>query len=121
MNDPARYCCRTAGFRHLGCCCFAKPVNLQYLKRVSSINPILSPVIPTKMKYLFSCILVCMLLISLVTAQELQSPDQQLTLRFSLQTDGTPSYSLLYKNKTVIKPSKLGIELESDSVPCTLR
>ncbi|GEL10138.1 glucan 1,4-alpha-glucosidase SusB [Flavobacterium glycines] len=36
-------------------------------------------------------------------------------MEFSLQSDGTPSYSLNYKNKVVIKPSKLGLELKNDS------
>jgi len=35
-------------------------------------------------------------------------------MEFALQNDGTPSYSLSYKNKTVIKPSKLGLELKND-------
>jgi hypothetical protein len=33
---------------------------------------------------------------------------------FTLQNDGTPSYSLNYKAKAVIKPSKLGLELKND-------
>jgi alpha-glucosidase len=32
-------------------------------------------------------------------------------MNFSLLTDGTPTYSLTYKGKEVIKPSKLGLEL----------
>jgi hypothetical protein len=35
-------------------------------------------------------------------------------MEFSLQNDGTPSYSLNYKNKAVVKPSKLGLELKND-------
>lgn len=45
-----------------------------------------------------------------VEAQELISPDKNLKLKFSLTSDGTPTYELNYKNKTVIKTSKLGIE-----------
>ena len=33
---------------------------------------------------------------------------------FALQNDGTPTYSLNYKNKIVVKPSKLGLELKND-------
>ncbi|WP_296146526.1 glycoside hydrolase family 97 protein [uncultured Flavobacterium sp.] len=45
-----------------------------------------------------------------VQAQELISPDKNLKLKFSLTSDGTPTYELNYKNKAVIKTSKLGIE-----------
>ena len=43
-------------------------------------------------------------------AQTLQSPDKNLTLKFSLTQNGVPVYELTYKNKTVVKTSKLGIE-----------
>jgi hypothetical protein len=54
--------------------------------------------------------------ISFATSQELNSPDKNFTLNFSLLNDGSPSYSLTYKNRTVIKPSKLGLELKSNRV-----
>lgn len=47
-----------------------------------------------------------------VSAQTIQSPDGNLTLRFLLDDAGKPVYELQYKNKTVIKPSHLGIELK---------
>lgn len=47
-------------------------------------------------------------------AQELQSPNGQFVMSFALQADGTPTYQLTYKGKTVIKPSKLGLELKKD-------
>jgi len=47
-------------------------------------------------------------------AQELKSPNGNMAVRFSLQPDGTPIYSLTYKGKVVIKPSKLGLELKND-------
>jgi hypothetical protein len=47
-------------------------------------------------------------------AQQLKSPNQALEMNFSLQSDGTPSYTLSYKGKVVIKPSKLGLELKKD-------
>jgi len=49
-------------------------------------------------------------------AQDLVSPDKNLTLKFSLGTNGTPIYELTYKQKPVIRPSKLGI-LTKDVFP----
>ncbi|MFC6095121.1 glycoside hydrolase family 97 protein [Flavobacterium qiangtangense] len=43
-------------------------------------------------------------------AQEISSPDKNLKLKFSLTGNGIPTYELNYKNKAVIKTSKLGIE-----------
>ncbi|WP_231634888.1 glycoside hydrolase family 97 protein [Pedobacter sp. PACM 27299] len=50
---------------------------------------------------------------SALKAQELKSPDKNLTLKFSLGTAGTPEYELSYKGKSVIKPSKLGFQLKN--------
>ncbi len=47
---------------------------------------------------------------SLVNAQEINSPDKNLTLTFGLKENGIPTYQLTYKHKDVIKSSKLGIE-----------
>ncbi|MFV8371602.1 glycoside hydrolase family 97 protein [Flavobacterium sp. LB2P74] len=47
-------------------------------------------------------------------SQQLKSPNGKFVMEFSLQNDGTPSYSLNYKNKAVVKPSKLGLELKND-------
>ena len=47
-------------------------------------------------------------------AQKLKSPEGNFTMEFSLLQDGTPTYDLKYKNKEVIKPSKLGLELKND-------
>ncbi|MEC5164959.1 hypothetical protein RCH18_000682 [Flavobacterium sp. PL11] len=49
-----------------------------------------------------------------ITAQQLKSPEGNFTMEFSLLKDGTPSYKLNYKNKEVIKSSKLGLELKND-------
>ncbi len=46
--------------------------------------------------------------------QQLSSPNDNFKMNFSLDASGTPMYSLSYKGKTVIKPSKLGIELKND-------
>ena len=68
------------------------------------------------MKYFLSYLLAFILFFNAAIAQALKSPNEKLTLSFSLQTDGTPTYSLSYKNKIVIKPSKLGFELAQDSL-----
>lgn len=47
-------------------------------------------------------------------AQSLKSPNGKSTMEFSLLEDGTPTYSLTYKNQEVIEPSKLGLELKND-------
>lgn len=63
------------------------------------------------------------LLLSIITlggvsyGQELLSPDGNLQMTFSLQS-GTPEYSLTYKGKPVIKPSKLGFMIK-DMEPLT--
>ncbi|MFD3000625.1 glycoside hydrolase family 97 protein [Pontibacter toksunensis] len=43
-------------------------------------------------------------------AQAITSPDKNLTLTFELKENGVPYYQLTYKNKPVLKPSRLGIE-----------
>lgn len=52
--------------------------------------------------------------VNCVDAQELKSPNGNFTMNFSLLNDGTPTYKLSYKNKEVIKQSKLGLELKKD-------
>ena len=47
-------------------------------------------------------------------AQELSSPNAKLKMNFALQADGTPTYTLKFKDKEVIKTSKLGLELKND-------
>ena len=55
-----------------------------------------------------------LLAINYVEAQELKSPNGNFTMNFSLLNDGTPTYKLTYKNKEVIKQSKLGLELKNN-------
>jgi len=43
-------------------------------------------------------------------AQTITSPDKNLTLTFGLKENGVPTYQLTYKQKDVIKTSKLGLE-----------
>lgn len=66
------------------------------------------------MKHLLYTALLYFGIVQHVTSQQLKSPNGKLILEFALQKDGTPSYSLNYKDKTVIKPSKLGLELKDD-------
>ncbi len=49
-----------------------------------------------------------------LSAQTLKSPDGNLAMAFKLNENGTPTYSLTYKGKTVIRTSKLGLELKND-------
>jgi len=55
------------------------------------------------------------ILVSLTTAAEsLSSPNGLLKMNFSVNAKGEPTYELLYKDKSVIKPSTLGMELKND-------
>ena len=46
-----------------------------------------------------------------LSAQNLTSPDGNLKMNFSLNSNGAPVYELFFKDKAVIKPSTLGLEL----------
>ena len=60
-------------------------------------------------------LLLSILCMTSVNAMEsITSPNGQLKLNFFLNAEGTPEYELFYKNKEVIKPSKLGLELKND-------
>ena len=50
----------------------------------------------------------------MVNAQKLTSPDGNFIMNFSLNQEGAPVYELTYKNKAVIKPSTLGLELKKE-------
>ena len=47
-------------------------------------------------------------------AEQLISPNGQLRMEFAVNVQGEPVYELYYKEKVVIKPSKLGLELKDD-------
>ena len=64
------------------------------------------------MKYSFS--LLFSIFVFTIQAQEIKSPDGNLTMTFSLR-DSVPQYTLTYKGKQVIKPSLLGLELKNDA------
>ncbi|MCW2118270.1 glycoside hydrolase family 97 protein [Flavobacterium sp. 7A] len=66
------------------------------------------------MKQFLVTTLVCLAFFPLAIGQQLKSPNSKLQMEFSLQKDGTPTYALNYKNKAVIKTSKLGLELKND-------
>jgi len=68
------------------------------------------------MKQIISLFFAFILFLNAGIAQEIKSPNQLVSLQFSLQADGSPSYTVNYKNKPIIKPSKLGFELEKDPI-----
>jgi hypothetical protein len=65
------------------------------------------------MKNIFSFILVLTTIFG-TSAQEFQSPNGNFKMTFSIGNDGTPMYQLFFKNKEVIRKSKLGLELQKD-------
>ncbi len=65
------------------------------------------------MKNFVSVLFVLMCVLG-VSAQEFKSPNGNFKMSFSLGNDGTPMYHLFFKNKEVIKKSKLGLELQKD-------
>ncbi|MEY4835695.1 MAG: hypothetical protein RI980_1810 [Bacteroidota bacterium] len=65
------------------------------------------------MKKIVSVILVLTVIFG-ASAQEFQSPNGNFKMSFSLGNDGTPMYQLFFKNKEVIKKSKLGLILQKD-------
>ncbi len=64
--------------------------------------------------FIFSLVLCFLTIFNIMNAQELKSPNGQLAMQFSLNSDGTPTYQLSYKNQMVIKTSNLGLELKND-------
>ncbi|MFH6767531.1 glycoside hydrolase family 97 protein [Gaetbulibacter aquiaggeris] len=68
------------------------------------------------MKNWFFSSLFALFFLALGFSQQLKSPNENLIMSFTLLNDGTPSYSLTYKGKEVIKPSKLGLELKNDKI-----
>jgi glucan 1,4-alpha-glucosidase len=60
-------------------------------------------------------LIACLSFFCAANAQQLQSPNGNVVVTFSLLKDGTPNYSLSYKGKAIVKPSNLGLELKNDS------
>ena len=63
---------------------------------------------------IWACLLLSFFFGTSAKAESITSPDGQLKLNFSVNTQGEPVYELSYKGKEVIKPSKLGLELKND-------
>jgi hypothetical protein len=63
------------------------------------------------MKKITLCLSACLILFVVVHAQTLRSPGGKFVMVFALESDGTPSYTLNYNDRVVIKRSKLGLEL----------
>jgi len=51
--------------------------------------------------------------------QELRSPNGNFRMEFRLNGDSSPVYRLYYKSKEIIRPSKMGLDLKSDSFMLT--
>lgn len=62
------------------------------------------------MKKIITLLICCSL--QIVVAQQVQSRSEDITLDFLLNAQGEPVYQVTYKDKEVIKPSKLGISLK---------
>lgn len=62
--------------------------------------------------------LACFILIAMTTtlasADGITSPNGMFRLNVSVSNAGEPTYELYYKDKVVVKPSKLGLELKAD-------
>lgn len=57
----------------------------------------------------------CALWAVAAAAQTVTSPDGNIVVNFSLNGNGVPTYKIDYKNKAVVKPSTLGIELNEEN------
>ena len=68
-----------------------------------------------KLKRLIYMLTLSMGVIIAHAQEKLSSPDGNLTMVFSLNDQGEPTYELFYKGKTVIKPSKMGLELKKEN------
>lgn len=66
------------------------------------------------MKNILSTFLLSIFICCSLFAQELKSPNGDLKMTFTVLNDGSPTYQLAYKNKAVIKSSKLGLALKND-------
>ena len=61
-----------------------------------------------------TCFLLVLFMSRAAMAESITSPNGQLQLNFSVNSQGEPVYELFYKGKAVIKPSKQGLELKND-------
>ena len=58
----------------------------------------------------FILVVTGLLLAVMAMAQTLTSPNGELIMNFSLEKGGVPTYTLTFKGKEVVKPSRLGLE-----------
>jgi hypothetical protein len=65
------------------------------------------------MRYIIFSLIFCSFFT--LSAQQVQSPSKKISLDFSINPKGEPVYKVTYKNKEVIKPSKLGISLKDST------
>ena len=72
-----------------------------------------SPVLPRINVLRLVALLWLCLLGTQAPAEEIKSPNANLTLTFALQPGGVPTYRVTYKGRDVILPSKLGVELKN--------
>ncbi len=68
-----------------------------------------------------SLICFCLLTLTLLNCSiqpepKLQSPDENISVAFSLSEAGVPEYQIAYKDKSVILPSRMGFEIQ-DQIP----
>ena len=68
------------------------------------------------MKQIILALLITTLSTVELIGQQIFSPDDKISLTFSLLEDGSATYQLDYKNNEVVKISKLGFELKNDSI-----
>ncbi|HFK5583310.1 glycoside hydrolase family 97 protein [Elizabethkingia anophelis] len=66
------------------------------------------------MKHFTVCIFILFISV-FIQAQKLESPDKNLILKFSLNEKGEAYYEMKYKNKDVVKNSKLGFLINSQT------
>lgn len=89
--------------------------NKAYIRIIRTDETLLTIYLEKTMNIRKNLSVVAMLFCALiVNAQKLTSPDGNLEMNFSLDGKGAPMYELSYKGKTVIKPSKLGLELKKE-------
>lgn len=67
------------------------------------------------LKHFFITLILFQLSINNIVAQQILSPDKNMAVTFSLSENGIPTYQVGYKNKLVIKTSKLGFLLKNDA------
>ena len=66
----------------------------------------------TKTISILSCLWLSISVQETAIGQEIESPNGELEMEFSLQENGIPTYELSYKGQPVIEESHLGLELK---------